>query len=193
MINRKKLVDKRLKSMEYWLQYSKEFAEIEQKTHNPDLNMNIAPIRAPSPALYNAWDSSYLHDIDYLVDMMVTEKLLTGYFAERQVLKYWLRLSAMYLYQQITREANRRKIANHKSSSQRKIKRKAAWYHVREYRYKHNEAVFGDGAIRMMNNGYKRSKINHQYHGKFKHFDSLCYASYSTQSTYRPNGAFPRD
>eukprot|EP01083_Nonionella_stella_P303327 1049662_1 len=112
MINRKKLVDKRLKSMEYWLQYSKEFAEIEQKTHNPDLNMNIAPIRAPSPALYNAWDSSYLHDIDYLVDMMVTEKLLTGYFAERQVLKDWLRLSDVYLYQQITREAKRRKIGN---------------------------------------------------------------------------------
>eukprot|EP01083_Nonionella_stella_P303326 1049660_1 len=112
MINRKKLVDKRLKSMEYWLQYSKEFAEIEQKTHNPDLNMNITPIRAPSPPLYNGWDSSYLHDIDYLVDMMVTEKLLTGYFAERQVLKDWLRLSDVYLYQQITREAKRRKIGN---------------------------------------------------------------------------------
>eukprot|EP01083_Nonionella_stella_P258692 883914_1 len=50
--------------------------------------------------------------------------------------------------------------AFHAASSKRKEKRRAALYHVKEYRYNHNEAVSDGGAIRMMNTEYKTTKLH---------------------------------
>eukprot|EP01083_Nonionella_stella_P150916 481545_1 len=57
--------------------------------------------------------------------------------------------------------------AFHAASSKRKEKRRAALYHVKEYRYNHNEAVSDGGAIRMMNTEYKTTKLHQQYHDKY--------------------------
>eukprot|EP01083_Nonionella_stella_P181521 650539_1 len=109
MITRKITVDKRLKSMDYWMQYLKEFDPRHPRRHV--LTMNTIPLMKPPQALYKGWNPSWLGNTEYLVEMIVTEKLLTGYFVEPNVLKDWLRLSDVYLHQKITPEARRLKLS----------------------------------------------------------------------------------